>query len=109
MHPLTRIKLLHTVIWAVMAAAILHILYSGLVGRLNLLTWISIALALGECVVIVINKWQCPLTPIAAQHTVNRAPNFDIYLPVWLAKYNKEIFGTILVVGIVLLIVRSLQ
>ena len=28
-----------------------------------------------------------------------RSANFDIYLPVWLARYNKAIFGTLFVVG----------
>ncbi len=109
MRPLTRIKLLHTAIWAIMAAAILYILYSGIVGKLTTLTWISLALALGECVVIVLNKWTCPLTPLAAQHTARREPNFDIYLPIWLAKYNKRIFGTILAVGSLLVIWRLID
>ncbi len=109
MHPLTRIKLLHTFIWAIIAAAILYVLYSGIVGKLTTLTWISLALALGECVVIVLNKWTCPLTPLAAKHTASREPNFDIYLPIWLAKNNKEIFGTILVVGILLVIWRMID
>jgi hypothetical protein len=32
--------------------------------------------------------------------------NFDIYLPEWLARYNKEIFGTLYVVGLVFALVR---
>lgn len=109
MHPLTRIKLFHTAIWAIMAAAILYILYSGLTGKVTTFTWISLALALGECVVIALNKWTCPLTPLAAQHTTSREPNFDIYLPLWLAKYNKEIFGSILAVGLLLVIWRLID
>lgn len=109
MRPLVRIKLLHTFIWAVMAAAILYVLYSGLTGNVITLTWISLALALGECVVIVLNKWTCPLTPLAAQHTTSREPNFDIYLPLWLAKHNKGIFGTILVAGILLVLWRIVE
>lgn len=106
MHPLTRIKLLHTFVWAIMAASILFILYSGVVGEITWLTWFALVLALGESLIIVLNKWACPLTPLAAQHTTNRAPNFDIYLPVWLAKNNKEIFGPMLAVGILLVIWR---
>jgi hypothetical protein len=26
-------------------------------------------------------------------------PNFDIYLPRWMARYNKQIFGTLFVLG----------
>lgn len=102
MSPLTAVKLLHTVIWAVMAASTVYIFYCGLVGRLTWLMWAALILMLGESVVIWLNKWICPLTPIAARYTENREPNFDIYLPRWLAKYNKQIFGTILVLGLVL-------
>lgn len=106
MHPLTRIKLLHTLIWAIMAVAILYIFYSGLTGSVTTFTWIAVLLALGECGVILLNKWTCPLTPLAAKHTDSREPNFDIFLPRWLAQYNKEIFGTILALGILLTMIR---
>ena len=35
--------------------------------------------------------WRCPLTDVAARYTTDRAENFDIHLPLWLAKYNKII------------------
>ena len=39
------------------------------------------------------------LTGLAARHTERRTANFDIYLPLWLARYNKTIFGALFVVG----------
>jgi hypothetical protein len=56
-------------------------------------------LILGECGVLALNRGRCPLTDVAAQYTDDRAPNFDIYLPVWLARYNKHIFGTLFAAG----------
>ncbi len=53
-----------------------------------------------ESLVLVLNSWRCPLTGIAARYTDDRRDNFDIYLPQWLARYNKEIFGSLYVVGI---------
>ena len=35
------------------------------------------------------------LTPIAARYTDARHDNFDIYLPAWLARHNKTIFGAL--------------
>jgi hypothetical protein len=109
MQKLQFIKLLHTIIWLIMALSILYLLYCGIMNVLNPLTWVAIALALGEAVVILANHWVCPLTPIAARYTANREPNFDIYLPLWLAKYNKHIFTPILILAIVLLAVRILS
>lgn len=37
------------------------------------------------------------MTDWAARFTNDRADNFDIYLPNWLARYNKAIFGTLFV------------
>ena len=41
----------------------------------------------------------CPLSDLAARYTDDRASNFDIYLPNWLASHNKAIFGTLFVVN----------
>jgi len=60
----------------------------------------------GEVVVLALNEWRCPLTPIAARYTDDRAHNFDIFLPEWLARYNKEIFGTLYVGGLLLVLFR---
>jgi len=46
------------------------------------------------------NKWRCPLTSVAARYTSDRRPNFDIYLPEWLAEHNKLIFGALYVAGV---------
>ena len=53
-----------------------------------------------EVVVLLINRWSCPLTGVAARYTDNRQDNFDIYLPLWLAKHNKLIFGTLFVCSV---------
>jgi len=52
-----------------------------------------------ECAVLFFNGGKCPLTTVAARYTEDRADNFDIYLPLWLARYNKTIFGTFFVCG----------
>ncbi len=38
-------------------------------------------------------------TDLAARYTEDRRGNFDIYLPVWLARQNKTIFGTLFLAG----------
>jgi len=52
-----------------------------------------------ECAVLAINRWRCPLTDLAARYTEDRAANFDIYLPLWLARHNQGIFGIIFVLA----------
>lgn len=105
------IKFTHTLIWAVMAFASFYILYAGITNTFNIILFISIILLFIETMVLLFNKWTCPLTPLAKKYTSNRNDNFDIYLPNWLAKHNKIIFGLIFAIGMILVIfnwIRSL-
>ncbi len=97
-HKLQQIKLLHTAVWAVMAAAILALPCLGWWRKFRWAFALTL-LIIGECVVLAVNGGRCPLTDVAAGYTSDRACNFDIYLPLWLACYNKQIFGFLFVVG----------
>jgi hypothetical protein len=87
-----------------MVSAIFYIFYAGVTNTFNLILYISIALLAIETTVLSFNKWTCPLTPLARKYDSGERDNFDIYLPNWLAKYNKAIFGTIFVAGMILVI-----
>jgi hypothetical protein len=95
---LKQIKLLHTAIWAIMAASIVALPWAAWFGLFRLALGLTL-LVLAECLVLAINGGRCPLTAIAARYTQERADNFDIYLPMWLARYNKRIFGFLFVAG----------
>jgi hypothetical protein len=100
---LTAIKLFHTVIWAVLAGCILALPITGLMHRFDWAVALTV-LVLAECGVLVLNRGRCPLSDLAARFANERADNFDIYLPKWLARHNKTIFGTLFVVnGLVVL------
>ncbi|HVN03539.1 MAG TPA: hypothetical protein VMT86_03920 [Bryobacteraceae bacterium] len=56
-------------------------------------------LVLVECAVLAVNGGRCPLTDLAGHYTEERRDNFDIYLPLWLARHNKTIFGLLFIAG----------
>jgi hypothetical protein len=92
------VKFFHTLIWVVLSGCVIAIPVLG--HRQHFAMAFSlIAVILLETLVLAINQWRCPLTNVAERYTDNREPNFDIYLPRWLARYNKQIFGTWFVVG----------
>ncbi len=97
-HKLQQIKLLHTAVWAVMVASILALPWLGWLGRFRWAFGLTL-LILAECMVLAFNGGRCPLTDVAARYTDDRACNFDIYLPMWLACQNKIIFGSLFVAG----------
>lgn len=99
MDTLRFIRLAHTCIWAIFAGSILAIPLFTYLGRPTV-AWALIGFVMLEVVVLFANRMRCPLTDIAGRYTDDRRDNFDIYLPLWLARYNKEVFGTIYVVGI---------
>ncbi len=99
------IKLIHTVVWAFFAGSIFAIpLFASLRHYKEALVLISIVFV--EVLVLVVNGWRCPLTGVAARYTGDRRDNFDIYLPEWLARHNKLVFGLLYVLAIIFTIAR---
>ena len=93
------VKFVHTVVWSFFAACIVALPIASLLGEYVLAASLA-AVVLVEVVVLALNHMRCPLTGVAAQYTVDRRPNFDIFLPEWLARYNKVIFGALYVAGV---------
>ena len=102
---LTGVKIIHTVAWAFFAGCILALPVTAWLGAYRQAA-ILIGFVLIEVAILVVNGMRCPLTAVAARYTDDRRDNFDIYLPLWLARYNKLIFGWLFVAGIVFTIAR---
>ena len=107
-HKLLTIKAMHTVIWVFFVLIILYILYSAIVDRIDILTWIAIALIVVEGIILLINDWRCPLTILGEKYTEQTDVGFDIFLPRWVAKNNKTIFTSLYSIGVVIVIYRLL-
>ena len=90
------IKAFHTLAWAFLAGCIVAIPVAVYFSHLRVAA-LLIVIVLVEVLVIALNHGRCPLTAVAARYTSDRADNFDIFLPVWLARYNKAIFGSLFV------------
>lgn len=99
------VKAVHTAIWAVLAACILAIPVLGWAEMYRNVVWLT-GIVLVEVLILAFNGWQCPLTTVAARYTEDRGDNFDIYLPARLARHNKLIFGSLLVAGEFIVLLR---
>lgn len=99
------VKCLHTVAWGFFAGCVIAIPVLALGGdfRGALLAGSTVMLEVG---ILAVNGWRCPLTPIAARYTEDRSDNFDIYLPLWVARHNKTIFGLLYVAGAIFALLR---
>src|SRR5262245_4549847 len=101
---LRRIKAIHTAVWAFFALCIVAIPVAASTGRMGIAALIAVVAV--EVAVLLANGFRCPLTGVAARHTQDRQDNFDIYLPLWLARHNKQLFGTLYLAGIVYTVIR---
>ncbi len=92
------VKVVHTVVWVFLATCVLAIPVCARRGHLRAALVLT-GIVLAETAVLVLNPVRCPLTDLAARYTTDRAANFDIYLPEWLARHNQQVFGSLFVVG----------
>jgi polyferredoxin len=102
---LRAVKTVHTLAWAFFAGCILALPVAAWQGDFRV-ALVLIGVVLVEVAVLVVNGMRCPLTHVAARFTDDRRDNFDIYLPLWLARYNKAIFGWLFVAGLVVTLAR---
>ena len=100
------VKILHTVIWIFFNVVIFYLLYAVVTNKIDKWVWICLGCISGEGLVLLVFKNVCPVTLVARRYSNSRKANFDIYLPHWLATYNKEIYSAIVVIAILILLYR---
>lgn len=101
------VRLLHTVIYVVMATASLLVLYGGISGAAG--TWLTVAVALVviETLVFTAGGLKCPLTAVAVKYGAGQDGLFDTFLPERFTRHTFRIFGPIILLGLLLLTVRQ--
>lgn len=100
------IKIMHTGVWIFFNAVLFYLFYAGITGRITLWVGVGLGLFALEGVVLLLFNKTCPLTIWARRYSASTRDNFDIFLPNWLAKYNKLIYTILLVFAILLLLYR---
>lgn len=103
------VKSIHTLIWLFFNVVIFYFLYAVVTNRLDKRVWICISLIAAEGLVLLVFRNTCPVTILARNYTQSQRENFDIFLPNWLAKYNKRIYTGIVFVGLLILAYRLVQ
>ncbi|PTM06756.1 MAG: hypothetical protein DA407_11380 [Bacteroidetes bacterium] len=105
-NKLLMVKIIHTIIWLFFNVVIFYVLYAVIINKIDKWVWICVGLLFLEGLVLIIFKMFCPLTVIARKYSDSTKHNFDIFLPNWLAKYNKLIYTSIFGISIIILIFR---
>jgi hypothetical protein len=98
------IKIIHTTIWIFFNAVLFYMAYAVIINKIDKFVWMGITLILLEGIILLLFKKMCPLTIMARKYSDSTKDNFDIYLPNWLARYNKLIytsFFVLIIIGVV--------
>ena len=103
------IKTIHTLVWLFFNFVIFYMLYAAITNKLDIWLWIGYGLFILEGIILLLFKFFCPLTVMARKYSDSTKANFDIYLPHWLAKYNKLIYTSILAVIMLITIYQLLN
>ncbi len=103
---LVLIKIIHTIIWLFFNVVIFYMLYAVLVNKIDRWLWIGYGLFVLEALALLACRFFCPLTILARKYSDSTKENFDIYIPVWLAKYNKRIYTSLLVIIMLITVYR---
>jgi uncharacterized membrane protein required for colicin V production len=100
------IKIIHTLVWVFFNVVIFYLLYAVATDRIDKWVWICLGLIVLEGLVLLVFKKMCPITVVARQYSDSQRDNFDIFLPNWLARYNKEIYTSIVAISVLILLYR---
>ena len=69
-----------------MVACLIYILYGGITRAFNWVLLLAIAAILIEGIVLMLNKWQCPLTTLAEKHGAESGAITGMFLPECIAR-----------------------
>ena len=97
------IKLVHSLIFLLNSAAILHIFVVGLRNRPSRWTRTALVLAFTEVAVFLANCRRCPLTDLVEHLGAENGRVSDIFLPRWFADRIPQLCGPLLLIGVLAL------
>jgi hypothetical protein len=100
------IKSVHTLVWLIFVVIIAFIVWNGVTANISVFSWLGVVAVVAEGLILLVFKGSCPLTKVARKYSDSTMDNFDIFLPNWLARYNKQIFTILFCIGLILMIVR---
>lgn len=103
---LAAIRLVHTIIYVVMALSTFTLVFAGLTGASGLWLWIALGLLAIEVMVFVGNGFKCPLTALAVRYGAVKGYAFDTYLPESVMRHTFWFFTSVMSIGLVLLALR---
>lgn len=100
------IRAVHTAIYLVMAASTFVLLYAGITGQTGIWLWVVLTMLAVETAVFAGFGFKCPLSALAVKYGARTGHVFDTFLPERVTRYTFRFFGTVMAIGLLLLVAR---
>ena len=89
-----------------MSASLIYILYCGITGTYNWILVLAIGAISIEGLVLLLNRWQCPLTELAKKHGDKKGSVTDLFYPKWFAPHSFRVSTVLFIIGLILLTIN---
>ena len=93
-------------IFILMSACIIYILYSGLAKNYHWTVFLVISAVFIEGLVLIFNNWQCPLTNMARKYGNPKGSVTDMFSPKWFLPHVFRVSTVLFVIGIALVAIN---
>jgi len=103
---LALVRVGHTVVYLVMVVAILVLLHAGVTAYAGPWLWVALGLLAAETTVFAGNGFKCPFTALAVHYGAEKGYAFDTFLPERATRHTFRFFGSLMVLGLVLLALK---
>lgn len=103
---ITALKVLHSLVFFTLVAALGILTWTAVTGEPTRLTWVALALLMGEVLVVGVCRGECPLTVWTERLGAESGSVVDLFLPKWVADRAFLIGGVTLVLSLLVLALR---
>ncbi|SPF42549.1 conserved membrane hypothetical protein [Candidatus Desulfosporosinus infrequens] len=103
---LLALKIVHTTIWVFYVSILVYMYYLVFLNKIDYTFWIAVFSVCLEATIVLIFGWKCPLTVYMERYVEKNEVCSDIFLPQWLAKYNKNGYSILFFLCLILAIYR---
>jgi len=102
------IKAIHTALFIFFSACLAYVYYSGITRTYDWILFLAIGSILIEGLVLILNKWQCPLTNLAREYGDEHGRVTDMFFPAWFVPHVFRSCSVLLIIGVAVLVVNYL-
>jgi hypothetical protein len=101
-------KVFHVVISFLLVGCMAYVLYSGVTGQINAVSWIAFGLLTVEILILILSGWKCPMTSYTERLGAVEGSVTRIFLPEFLARNLFNILRILYLIGALLLIFHQI-